>query len=56
MKNNKVVTIEDLSDMKLFPIHDLNKKNKDNFCIYGKSGKGKKVDIRKRKEIFGAEN
>ncbi|HHR5913977.1 TPA: hypothetical protein ACS7WR_003642 [Providencia alcalifaciens] len=54
MKNNKIVTIEYLSDMKPFPIHDLNKKDKDNFCVYGKSGEGKKVDIRKRKEIFGS--
>ncbi|WP_272668118.1 hypothetical protein [Providencia sp. PROV117] len=52
MKSNKIVTIEHLSDMKPFPIHGLNKKNNDNFCVYGKSGEGKKVDIMKLKETF----
>lgn len=52
MKSNKIVTIEYLSDMKPFPIHGFNKKNNDNFCVYGKSGEGKKVDIIKIKEIL----
>lgn len=56
MESNTIATIVYLSDMKPFPIPDLNKKNKYNFCVYGKSSEGKKVDIRKLKKYLVSEN
>lgn len=56
MKSNKIVTIEHLSDMQPFPIHDLNRENNYNCCVYGKSSEGKAVDVIKLMSAIGVEN
>lgn len=53
MKKKTIITVKHLPDMKPVPIHGFNKKNNYNFCVYGKSGEGRKVDVIRLMEIFG---